>query len=268
MRILLATDGSPQAQAAEVLAEWLAYKLEAKLVALFVKDIRLLQGLEFLDLGALTIPWPTRKAELDQALTAKGEAILNRIRQSAEAAGIPAEGILDTGNPYEVILRHARTADLLVLGRSGETHGGSFTGLGSTVDRLLRTCPTPILIAPLDYVEPKGAVLGYDASESATRAMRVLASLARPLRLRVRVVSVNEDPVQAGAWALEAQTYLQDQGLLAEALAFSGDPGEHLLGLAGPEDILAVGTPVRRLILGSTAEYVARHAVGPVLTVR
>lgn len=268
MRILLATDGSPQARGAEVLAEWLCYKLSAKLVALYVRDSRLIRVLELMDFGALTVPVPAYREELERALGAYGEALLERIRKSAEEAGLQVEVVMDTGLPHEVILRHARTADLLVMGRSGEAHGGSFVGLGSTVDRVLRTSPTPVLVAPTDFVEIERAILGYNASESAVRALHTLASLAKPLGLLVRVVSVHDDPVQAGAWALEAQTYLQDQGIRVESLAFSGDPAEHLLSLQTPSDLLALGAPVRRLVLGSTAEHVVRHAVGPVLTVR
>ncbi|GAA5338760.1 universal stress protein [Thermus antranikianii] len=268
MRILLATDGSPQARGAEVLAEWLCYKLSAKLVALYVRDSRLIRVLELMDFGALTVPVPAYREELEKALSAHGEALLERIRKSAEEAGLQVEVFMETGLPHEVILRHARTADLLVMGRSGEAHGGSFVGLGSTVDRVLRTSPTPVLVAPTDYVEIEGAILGYNASESAVRALHTLAGLAKPLGLLVRVVSVHDDPVQAGTWALEAQTYLQDQGIRVESLAFSGDPAEHLLSLQTPSDLLALGAPVRRLVLGSTAEHVVRHAVGPVLTVR
>lgn len=268
MRILLATDGSPQARGAEALAEWLAYKLSAKLILLYVRDVRLLRGLEPLDLGALTIPLPVYRQELERVLTLKGEAILERLLKSAQEAGLTAEAILETGLPHEAILRHARGADLLVLGRSGEAHGGGFQGLGSTVDRVVRASPTPVVVAPMEPVELEGALLGYNASESAVRAMHTLAALARPLGLRVRVVSVHEDPTQAGSWALEAEAYLKDQGLQVEALALSGDPAEHLLALQEPTDLLALGAPVRRLVLGSTAEYVVRHAVGPVLTVR
>lgn len=268
MRILLATDGSLQARGAEVLAEWLAYKLSAKLLVLYVRDVRLVRVPELLDLGALTIPLPVYREELEKALTAKGEAILERIGKSAEEAGIAVELHMETGLPHEVILRYVRSADLLVMGRSGEAHGGSFAGLGSTVDRVLRASPTPVLVAPTDYVELEGAILGYNASENAVRALHALASLAGPLSLPVRVVSVHEDPVQAGAWALEAETYLRDRGIRVEALAFSGDPAEHLLALQGPSDLLVLGAPVRRLVLGSTTEYVVRHAVGPVLTVR
>ncbi|GGN02958.1 universal stress protein UspA [Thermus composti] len=268
MRILLATDGSPQARGAEALAEWLCYKLSAKLSVLFVKDQRLIRAPELLDLGALTLPIPTYREALDQALTLKGEAVLERVRKGAEEVGIPVEVHLESGLPHQVILEHARAADLLVMGRSGEAHGGEFTGLGSTVDRVLRASPVPVLVAPLEEVVLEGALLGYNASESAVRALHTLASLAKPLGLPVRVVSVHEDPVQASAWALEAKAYLEDQGIRAEALAFSGDPAEHLLSLQAPTDLLALGAPVRRLVLGSTAEHVLRHAVGPVLSVR
>ncbi|TBH17502.1 universal stress protein [Thermus thermamylovorans] len=268
MRILLATDGSFQARGAEVLAEWLGYKLSAKLVVLFVRDARLIRVPELLDFGALTIPVPTYREELEKALAAKGEAILERLGKTAREVGLEVEALAETGLPHEVILRHARSADLLVLGRSGETHGASFLGLGSTADRVLRASPVPVLVAPVDYVELAGAILGYNASESAVRALHTLAALAKPLGLLVRVVSVHEDPHQAGAWAQEAETYLKDQGVRGEALVLSGDPAEHLLALQGPSDLLALGAPVRRLVLGSTAEHVLRHAVGPVLTVR
>ncbi|WP_117237894.1 universal stress protein [Thermus sediminis] len=268
MRILLATDGSPQARGAEVLAEWLCYKLSAKLLALFVRDVRLVRFPEVLDFGALTIPVSVRREEVERALTLKGEAILEQIRKNGEGAGLEVETLLETGLPHEAILRHARMADLVILGRSGEAHGGNFAGLGSTVDRILRASPTPVVVAPVDYVEVAGALLGYNASESAVRAMHTLTLLAKPLGLRVRVVSVHEDPVRAGAWALEAEAYLKDQGIAAEGLAFAGDPAEHLLALQGPSDLLALGAPVRRLVLGSTAEHVVRHALGPVLTAR
>ncbi len=268
MNLLLATDGSPPARSAEVLVEWLAYKLQARLRVLFVRDERLIRLPQLLDLGALSIPLPVRHQEIEEALTLKGEAILERIRKSAEQAGLEVETFLETGLPHEVIVRHARTADLLVLGRAGEAHLGEFLGLGSTADRVLRTSPTPVLLAPLAYVEPRGAVLGYNASESAVRALHTLRPLAKALGLSVRVVSVHDDPVVAGGWVLEAEAYLQEEGVRTEALAFSGDPSEHLLRLSAPEDLLVLGAPVRRFVLGSTAEHVIRHALGPVLTVR
>ncbi|WP_278359571.1 universal stress protein, partial [Thermus thermophilus] len=178
------------------------------------------------------------------------------------------EAVLEEGVPHEAILRRARAADLLVLGRSGEAHGDGFGGLGSTADRVLRASPVPVLLAPGEPVELEGALLGYDASESAVRALHALAPLARALGLGVRVVSVHEDPARAEAWALEAEAYLRDHGVEASALVLGGDAADHLLRLQGPGDLLALGAPVRRLVFGSTAERVIRNAQGPVLTAR
>lgn len=74
--------------------------------------------------------------------------MLERVRQSALAAGVAVEAVLEEGVPHEAILRRARAADLLVLGRSGEAHGDGFGGLGSTADRVLRASPVPVLLAP------------------------------------------------------------------------------------------------------------------------
>ena len=268
MRILLATDGSPQARGAEALAEWLAYKLSAPLTVLFVVDTRLARIPELLDFGALTVPVPVLRTELERALALRGEAVLDRVRQSASAAGVAVEAVLEEGVPHEVILRRARAADLLVLGRSGEAHGDGFGGLGSTADRVLRASPVPVLLAPGEPVELEGALLGYDASESAVWALHALAPLARALGLGVRVVSVHEDPARAEAWALEAEAYLRDHGVEASALVLGGDAAEHLLRLQGPGDLLALGAPVRWSVFGSTAERVIRNAQGPLLTAR
>jgi nucleotide-binding universal stress UspA family protein len=93
MRILLATDGSPQARGAEVLAEWLSYKLSAKLLALFVRDVRLIRVPELLDLGALTIPLPVYREELEKALTFKG-------RPSWSASGRAAKRRASRWRPF------------------------------------------------------------------------------------------------------------------------------------------------------------------------
>ncbi|GAB1858838.1 hypothetical protein MHTCC0001_36820 [Flavobacteriaceae bacterium MHTCC 0001] len=63
MMILLATGGTPQARGAQVLAEWLAYKLSAPLTVLFVVDTRLARIPVLLDFGALTVPVPVPRSE-------------------------------------------------------------------------------------------------------------------------------------------------------------------------------------------------------------
>jgi len=271
-RILLATDGSEPAKSAEEMAFWLAKRLEAEVVALFVKDERLIRFPELLDFGAVTIPLPTYHEEIDRALTERGKAVLERLEKRAKEEGIRFEGRILLGIPYEVIVREARTFDLVVMGRAGEQSGHQATGLGSTVERVTRTSPIPVLVAALRFVTPERVVVGYDGSDAAARALHFVVLFAPPLGVPVVVASVDEDEESARALAQEGVDYLKAHGVEAEAVPLVGPPAERLAGFQKESDILVLGAfgrgRVLELLLGSTTEYVLRRAVGPVTVVR
>ncbi len=269
-RILLATDGSAPAKSAEALAFFLARRLGAELVALFVKDVRLVRFPELLDFGAISVPVPTYHEAIDAALEARGKAVLERLAR--EAGDVRFEGILRTGVPYEVIAREARTFDLVAIGRAGDQEGHEATGLGSTAERVARTSPVPVLVAALDFVEPKRLVVGYDGSDSAARALHFAADLLEGLPLEALVASVDEDLERAAALAAEGVEYLKAHGAVAHPKALAGDPARELVAFAEPSDLLAMGAfgrgRVFELLLGSTTEYVLRRAACPVALVR
>ncbi len=269
-RILLATDGSPVAQSAETLAIFLAKKLEAELVALFVKDARLIRFPELLDFGAISVPMPAYHEALDEALELRGQATLERVAKAA--GGLAFDRVIRTGIPYEVIVREARTFDLVVLGRAGEQEGHEATGLGSTVERVARTSPVPVLVAALAFQEPARLIVGYDGSDLAARALHFSSELAPPLGLEVVVASVAEDLERAAVLAGEGLEYLRAHGVAASPEPLAGDPGEALAAFQEPTDLLVMGAfgrgRVFELLLGSTTEYVLRRAVGPVALVR
>ena len=269
-RILLATDGSAPAKSAEALAFFLARRLGAELVALFVKDVRLVRFPELLDFGAISVPVPTYHEAIDAALEARGKAVLERLAR--EAGDVRFEGILRTGVPYEVIAREARTFDLVAIGRAGDQEGHEATGLGSTVERVARTSPVPVLVAALDFVEPKRLVVGYDGSDSAARALHFAADLLEGLPLEALVASVDEDLERAAALAAEGVEYLKAHGAVAHPKPLAGDPAEELSRMSEPSDLLVMGAfgrgRVFELLLGSTTEYVLRRAACPVALVR
>ncbi len=271
-RLLLATDGSAPALGAERLAAYLAYELEAVLEVLYVRDIRLIRMPELMDWGAISVPVPVYHEEMEKVLTARAEAVLERVRRETERAGVKVEPTVRTGLPYQVIVEEARTADLVVLGRAGEASGHEATGLGSTTERVVRTSPTPVLVAPLEPVRPERLLLAYDGSDPATRALHLTAELAPELDLPVLVLTVDDDAVRAEALAAEAVAYLEERGAAASAQTAAGDPDERILEAETPTDLLIMGAfgkgLIRTLLLGSTAELVLRRAVGPVLVVR
>lgn len=271
-RLLLASDGSTPAQGAELLASYLAYELQARLEVLYVRDIRLIRMPELMDWGAISVPMPVYHEEMEKVLSARAETVLERVRKEAERGGVTVEAVVRTGVPYQVIVEEARTADLVVLGRAGEASGHEATGLGSTVERVVRTSPTPVLVASLEPVRPERLLLAYDGSDPATRALHLTAELASGLGLSVVALTVDDDAMRAEALANEAVAYLEERGVSATPQTASGDPDERILEVEEATDLLVMGAfgkgLIRTLLLGSTAELVLRRAVGPVLVVR
>jgi len=271
-RVLLATDGSNPALAAEKLAGWLAYKTEAVLEVLYVRDIRLIRMPELMDWGAISIPVPVYHEEIEKVLSAKAEAVLERVRRETESGGVRVEPVVQTGVPYQVIAEEARTADLVIIGRAGEASGHEATGLGSTAERVVRTSPTPVIVAALEPRQPQRLLLAYDGSDPAARALHIAAELAAALGLPATVLTINDDATRAESLAAEAASYLEDHGIQVEVETAGGDPDERILQAQTPDDLLAMGAfgkgLIRNLLLGSTAELVLRRAVGPVLVVR
>jgi nucleotide-binding universal stress UspA family protein len=132
-----------------------------------------------------------------------------------------------------------------------------------------------------------------DFSETANHALQIAHSLARDHKAKLVLVTVAPEaplPLPQKYQYLEArkeyETLLEDARRRVDALAATitdvpvsafvecGDPGPAILAVADKcqSDLIIMGTHgrtgVSRVLLGSVAEYVTRHAVCPVLTVK
>ena len=137
-------------------------------------------------------------------------------------------------------------------------------------------------------------VLAVDASNHSEAAVRAVLSQSRPQETEVRVLHVLQ-PIAFSAAPQMAPTYtpemeeegseamdlveciarrLRDAGFRAEAVLAKGDTRETIVNTAAdwPADVIVIGSRgkqgLRRLLLGSVAEFVARHAPCSVLIVR
>lgn len=132
--ILVAHDGSPQAQRATEIAFSMAEELQSKLLILSV----------------IRLPKPAPRAELNAVLDDAREhceqsftLLLERARQR----GIEIETEIDVGHPAEHIVHRAeqtRTA-LIVMGRRGISFFQHWL-LGSIAERVLRYAHCPVMV--------------------------------------------------------------------------------------------------------------------------
>lgn len=225
-----------------------------------------------------------------------GETVSKRV---ASLTGRPAEDIdvrVDVGAPDEVIVEAAEEsgADLLILG----AQGGEKTGkeLGDTVLRVVRHAHCPVLVVREDA--DQGPILAAtDFSDQATDALSIASLMAQksgdpmvalnvvdssPVTILPEIygpgilVPVPESEHQAIRRAASdhlAETLVRLE-IKADLLIEDGTPSERIVATADQIDarLVAIGTKggggLRRLLLGSVAEDVLRHAPCSVLLVR
>ena len=174
-------------------------------------------------------------------------------------------------------------ADLIVV---GSTSHGAFgrAMLGDDTRGALNGAPCAVAIASRGYAERAGGAgsqianigVAYNGSPESNAALALAQDLALSTKATVHALEVVTIPTYAyaGLTALpigeniqpmidEAKSRMKELGNV-EGHAAYGLVGEELAAFGDQVDILVVGSrgygPVKRLVLGSTSDYLQRHA--------
>lgn len=214
-----------------------------------------------------------------------------------QARGVKVELINQAGSPGEVVSAIAteRHAELIVVGTHGHTGIQRFL-LGSVATAVLRHAPCDVLVCrgaatPSPFLRP---LVATDFSPAALRALRNASKLAAP-NAPIEVLHAWQLPAGSwGAtllgqarfpWSTVRDAVLKSAKAQADKLAagnpdlghplhvelVQGPPASVITHAAerGGHDLIAIGTHghrgFRRLLLGSVAESVIRHAPCSVL---
>lgn len=269
--IAVATNDSPQSQAAVEWAARRAAKAGLPLTILYVVDDRWV---------AEPIPWTGELVEEGERLVEKAAA---RVRD-----GLPVEvttKVLEGGISGS-LRKYSTQVSMLVVG-SGAPHLG-----GSLRDRALQVaaaakCPVAV-IGVHDTEGRKGVVVGVDGSEEATQAVAFAAAEADREGEELTVVYAVWQPdkwVDSGALTQTLSQRIEDEEQMVLAETVSGlredypdlvvhkvldtvmEPASALVKAAAGANLLVVGSRgrggFRRLLLGSTAHAVLTHLPCP-----
>jgi nucleotide-binding universal stress UspA family protein len=269
--ILLGTDGSEAAGAAERLAIALAARLRVRLVALSVIEDGVTEGLKGTGLG---IPSPPLEG-IEAFLRARAEAACRRVSEQARSAGVEHSCETPRGIADDRIVERAKSTDLLVLGRDG-VHAEHRTALiGSTVDAVLRKTTKPALVVPRGAEFRGGLLLAFDGSPGSRIAARIAVELANRLGETVHVFVDSKDKGRAAARFEEARALLGSvTGTVREASSTLGRPDVKIIDAArdAGASLIVMGAFGRSRItdyfLGSNSAAVARTSPIAVLLAR
>jgi len=276
--ILVCTDGSPAADAAADYAIWFGKRLKARLRALYVTDVRLLEGPWIADFsGAIGAqPYAALLPQLQQIQREKAATVLAAVKKRCRDSGVSCETSYETGSLAPIILEQEGTADLIVLGQRGEHAAWLAGALGSSVEHVVRASVKPCLVTPGKFRQIQHVLIAYDGSEESSKALRAGIALVPALGAKVTITTVAALGAEdAASQALhKAKQQAAEAGVTANLETLHGDPETKILELKESigADLIVMGayghTRIREFILGSTTSHVLRKSDVPVLLVR
>jgi nucleotide-binding universal stress UspA family protein len=269
--ILLATDGSDAAHAAERYSVALASRLRARLHGLSVIDETLTQGLRADGLGVS----PPGLDGIEAFLKARAEAVSRRVSELARGAGIECAPETVRGVADDRIVERGQAADLIVVGRDGEHATGRGALIGTTADRVLRKTTKPTVVVPVGAEFGGPIVLGFDGSPGSRIAAKIAVELAGRLEQPIHVFVDSKDKGRAAARFEEVRRLLGSASVpVRENSSTLGRPDVKLVDTAksARAGLIVMGAFGRNRIseyfLGSNATAVVRTSPVAVLLAR
>lgn len=299
MRVLIATDGSPEATTAARTAGRLLGKEENEFLILCVAP-------EFSG-GKVDETSNHVRSTYEQRMIRETESILNRTQQTLAAQGISAGTAARFGSPAKTILELSADFDVTVVGATGK-RDISTVGIGPIASRVLEHGSGMILVArDLAGENTWRVLLAMDGSRSSMQALRAMINYFNASSLDVTCMHVVETPwvsfgsdeelfdVTAGGVFDEidpelhfkqqmereadsilehAEKELGDYVLGRNRVIREGNPGTVILGEAevGDYDLIVLGSTgmsgLKHQMLGSVSAKIAAQAPCSVVVVK
>jgi nucleotide-binding universal stress UspA family protein len=281
--ILVCTDGSAYAPSIYDHAAWAAQKLDASIHVLHLVDPHQ-ETASGADLsGALGIESQSALMEELVQLEAtkaklahtKGRAILQVARDTLAKAGI-AKVVADQkhGSLSDSLETYEPEADLVVIGKRGENTSLDFKHLGSNLERVVRTCHHPVLVASRVFKPINRVLLAYDAGPSANRAVDYVASQPLLTRASIHLLSAGFESTRLTEGTAAAKQKLVDAGFEVKSELRPGHPIDVIGETVKKDgiDLLVMGAyghmHIRHLLIGSTTATLLRTCAIPALLFR
>lgn len=268
--ILVHVDNTSHNAARLNLALDLAEKSSAHLVGLYVIPELVLP---VTDMGMIPPDFvEMQDAEL-KSDAATAEAAFSKI---AGTTGVSVEWRAEQGLAVDVVGKHARYSDLLILGQQDPEEPGD---LGDLPDRLILSVGRPVLVVPYaasKYEIGNRVLVAWDSSAYASRAVHDALPFLEGADV-VNVLAINPKSGSNGHGEIACADiclHLARHGVNAEAQSIASDDigvADMLLSRASDEgvDLFVMGayghSRMRELVLGGVTKHMLNHMTVPVL---
>lgn len=281
--LLACTDGSPYATSVYDHAAWVANRTGAAIQLLHTLDPHheradradLSGNLTTDDSDDLLQEFVRIEEARSKLARERGKRILEAAKtQLADLTKVPVDVVQQHGQLVEAVTRLESKADLLVVGKRGESADFAKMHLGSNLERVLRASTRPVLVASRQFRPIQRFLIAYDGGPSIEKALA--HALNEPLLkgLECHLVRVGKLDSNAEWFTNEAAGKLRKAGYETQVHLIPGHPEEAISGLVTKLsiDLLVMGayghSRIRNLILGSTTTALVRTCLIPILMFR
>ncbi len=281
--ILACTDGSVYAPSVYDHSAWAARQLGAKIHVLHMLDPQRAVP-PVIDITG-TIGLGARSALLEEIVQAeanrarlaqeRGRAILADASQHFAKAGITDVTVRQQhGALVDCIEELDTEADLVVIGKRGESADFASLHLGGNLQRVIRSCRHPVLVTSRAFQPISRMLIAYDGGPSSRKAVDYAASQPLLKGLHCHLLTVGGPNAALDAGLGESRDRLAAAGYSVQADHVPGHAEEVIAATVKREDInlLVMGayghSRIRQLIVGSTTTTMVRTCLVPVLMFR
>lgn len=276
-KILVPVDGSVNGFNALEYGIYIARKLGASLIGVYVLDVNLIQGPMFTDIsGSVGMPpYDGFFEAVETSLNEKADFILKDFASRCRRAGVSFETKKPIGKISQVIIEEGQNADLIVMARKGEHFHLKEGGLlGSVAEAVVRNSGKPVIVTPENFIEIESMAIAYDGSEPAKKALKFSVDFSENTAWPLTAIIITSDSKKAAALADEIEDSLEDRSTDCAIVTLQGKETEEIINYIkeGAVELMAMGAfghnRLRSLIMGSTTSYVIQKSTIPVLLTR
>lgn len=281
--VLTCIDGSRYSASVCEHAAWAATRMDASVILLHVHDRHLERGMDFDLSGSLGAG---EQEDLLEELTSldeergrlaqkRGRMILNEAESRLSAAGV-SEIITRQrhGVFVEAVTELETSADLVVIGKRGESAQPTTPHLGGNLEKVVRASHKPVMVASRAFQPIKRFLIAYDGGPSVKKAIEHISRGPLLTGIECRILMVGADTADARHEVTVAADPLLAAGFSVEASIKPGHPEDIIAHEVTRDaiDLLVMGayghSRIRTLIIGSTTTATLRSCRIPVLLFR
>ena len=240
----------------------------AFLTGVTVVDLKRLKHIGSVPLGAGAYAEKLRKMRTE-ITEERIEKALAKFETKCNEANIAFKVKRETGDPFELMISHARYNDVIIFGLKSLFDYGFTPEPQDTLMRLVSQGVRPIIAVSPAYREIRKVLIAYSGSMESAKAMRRYVQLRAWPNVSLRIVNFEENNKQALKRLKAARGYCSAHGYETEIDAVAGSAKDGLIDYAQQNefDLIVMGNSIRSLLfrqlLGDTALNTIQRADRP-----